>query len=238
MRIQCFLRDHQFGSRRDCDLLVKKKLVKVNGSSIDLGYFLNAGDIVEARGKKIVFSGDISRKQLYIRYNKPRGIVCSHNDEWGRKTIVKNFESIPILCGRKIFFIGRLDIDSRGLILLSTDPSFVHKIAHPSNGCTKDYVVTTQMAFNKKLLEELSRGFSYQNEYYAPFIYKIVHPSRFFVTLSQGKNRQIRIICELMKNRAVDILRTRVGPYRLMDLEKDQFSFFKIPLNSNRVFVD
>ena len=239
MRIQKFLRDQLNISLRKADNFVISQFVIINNCKlVDPTYYLKKGDQVllniNGQKKKLIFNlsknNDQSSSHLYWLFYKPINVLCAHQDSFKRKLI---FDYLPQI-NRNIYFAGRLDYRSRGLLILSTDGEFVNKIAHPRYNVTKEYLIQTQYAINLKKIAILANGFIYKNIKYNPFQYKVQNNNKHTINiiLNEGKKREIRMILEAINNKVIDLLRIRIGKYTLKNLSEGHYHEFQPNKNS------
>lgn len=204
IRLNKFLASGGVGSRRHCDALVKDGEVTVNGEiCLNPGIRITADDEVR-HGRKI-----ISPKQtLLILFNKPRGLVCTKDDEFNRNTI---YNSLPHKLGH-LNHVGRLDQDSEGLLLLTNDGDLANRISHPRHKTEKEYIVTISSSFDPEVLDKLLAGI------YVPVLGKLkakavrrLSPRRLSMVLETGVKRQIREMFKALHLRVSKLVRVRIG---------------------------
>jgi 23S rRNA pseudouridine2605 synthase len=204
MRINRFLASAGLGSRRACDELVGNGRVFVNNAAATPGTQVGPDDIVRV-GRKVVKA----QSHIYILLNKPKGYVCTHSDELGRKTI---FDLVPEKGGR-LFHVGRLDRDSEGLIILTNDGEFAEALSHPSHSVEKEYEVGLDKPFNSALIGKLQRGIVLETGRARMEAIHVVAAAKIKVILKQGLKRQIREM--LYRTGGYDVkklVRVRIGP--------------------------
>ncbi len=206
MRINSFISSTGLCSRREADELIKQGKVKVNNEIATIGQRVSEDDKVEVDGKRL----SIQKTNVYIALNKPRGITCTtekHVD--GNIVDFVNHEE-------RIFPIGRLDKDSEGLILLTSDGSIVNKILRNENKNEKDYIVTVNKPISPSFLKGMASGVKIynpvRNEYTITNKCKVskINNKTFKITLTQGLNRQIRRMCSHFGYRVVKLKRIRI----------------------------
>lgn len=205
MRINNFISATGYCSRRQADKLISEGRVFVNGQVAIIGQQVNDHDIVTVDGKQISAQGD----HVYIVLNKPKGITST--TEQNIEGNIIDFINYP----KRIFPIGRLDKDSHGLILLTSDGSIVNRLLDQSNNHEKDYLVTVNKPITNHFLKQMSEGVTIYN----PVTNKYVKTKRckvkkqskhqFEITLTQGYNRQIRRMCSKLNYQVHDLQRIR-----------------------------
>jgi 23S rRNA pseudouridine2605 synthase len=184
MRINRFLASAGLGSRRACEDLVRSGRVLVNNAVVtDLATQVSSEDIVRV-GRKIVKA----QSHVYFLLNKPKGYLCTRSDELGRKTI---FDLVPSDRGR-LFHVGRLDLESEGLIILTNDGDFAEQLTHPSHKIEKEYEVTVSKPFNPDHSAKLQRGLTLEAGRAKMEAVHVLAPTRLKIILRQGLKRQIR----------------------------------------------
>ncbi len=204
MRINRFLASAGLGSRRACEELVSAGRVLVNNAVVtSLATQVGPDDIVRV-GRKIVKA----QTHVYLLLNKPKGYVCTRSDEKGRKTI---FDLVPAERGR-LFHVGRLDLESEGLIILTNDGDFAEALTHPSHQIEKEYEVTIDKPFDPAHAARLQRGILLEAGRARMEAVHELNPARIKVILRQGLKRQIREM--LWKVGGYDVkklVRVRIG---------------------------
>ena len=206
MRINSFISSTGLCSRREADELVKQGKVKVNNEIATIGQRVSEDDKVEVDGKLL----SLQNTNVYIALNKPRGITCTTERHIeGNIVDFVNHEE-------RIFPIGRLDKDSEGLILLTSDGSIVNKILRNENKNEKDYIVTVNKPISPSFLKGMASGVKIynpvRNEYTITNKCKVskINDKTFKITLTQGLNRQIRRMCSHFGYRVVKLKRIRI----------------------------
>lgn len=223
-RINKYLSEIGYCSRRAADKLIEEKRITINGKVPEMGTKVKPGDSVKVNGKNV--GADPKHKHVYIALNKPRGIVCT-TDQKREKNNIVDFVKHP----QRVFPIGRLDKGSEGLILLTNDGDIVNKILRARNNHEKEYLVTVDKPINKRFLEQMAAGVPILDTVTRPCEIEQIDPRRFRIILTQGLNRQIRRMCEylgydvkrLKRVRIMNIhLDTKVGEWR--DLTNEELS--------------
>lgn len=200
MRVNKYIAESGFCSRRQADELIKEKRVTINGQVCQLGSTVKPGDVVAIDGKPI----KTKEKKVYIALNKPVGIECT-TDRRVKENIV-DFVGHP----QRIFPIGRLDKDSEGLILLTNDGDIVNKILRSENNHEKEYIVTVNKPIDDEFIKAMSSGVEILGRKTKPCkVYK-VDKNTFRIILTQGMNRQIRRMCQALGYRVLRLKRIRI----------------------------
>lgn len=219
-RLNKFLSESGFCSRRQADKLIEEKRVTVNGEQPELGTKVRATDRIAVDGKIILQK---KTENIYLAFNKPVGIECTTNEKV-RDNII-TFINYP----KRIFPIGRLDKDSEGLILLTDDGDIVNKILRASNFHEKEYLVTVNKTIAPGFLEKMSQGVPILDTVTRKCKVEKVNDLTFKIVLTQGINRQIRRMCEYFDYEVIKLRRIRIvnilldvpiGKYRLLRKEE------------------
>lgn len=230
-RLNKYLSEAGFCSRRSADKLIDEGRVKINGTLATMGEKVNPQDEIEVDGEIIKNNKKIS---TYIAFNKPLGIVCTTDTRVEKNNII-DFINYPT----RIFPIGRLDKDSEGLILLTDDGDIVNKILRSSNNHEKEYIVTIDKTISQTFIKRMSEGVPILDTITKPCKIQKLSRNSFRITLTQGLNRQIRRMCEylnykvesLQRVRIMNIhLKSKVGSYR--DLTHEELKTLKNSLKN------
>lgn len=215
IRLQKYLADAGVCSRRKGEEYIRKGRVRVNGETVaELGTKVNPEvDRVEVDGKPV------RKKQslVYVMLNKPAGYIssCSHPG----RNIVLDLVDVP----QRVFPVGRLDVDSTGLLLLTSDGRIHHRLAHPSFDHEKEYIVTVDKPVGEGALEELAKGVRLSDGMTRPATVSRKSKKTFLITLQEGRNRQIRRMAEVLGYKVIKLHRIRMGPLHLKNLPSGQW---------------
>ncbi|MEG0913038.1 MAG: pseudouridine synthase [Oscillospiraceae bacterium] len=222
-RIQKIMSEQGICSRRAAEELIKKGRVKLNGHPVSLGDKMDVRkDILFIDNERMYLEKQMQK--LYYMLNKPRGYVTTMSDRHAAKTIVDLMDGID---GR-VYPVGRLDKDSEGLLLLTNDGDFTNMITHPSCGVSKLYRVTVRPAPVEEQLIELATGVKLDDGTTAkPATVRVVasEPNRgvMEMVLTEGKNREIRRMCEAIGLEVIRLKRLSIGPLRLGMLKSGEY---------------
>lgn len=208
IRINKFLSEIGYCSRRAADKLLEQGRITINGEVPVLGTKVMPNDVVYVDGKKV---GERTAKHVYIALNKPRGIVCT-TDQRREKNNIVDFVGHP----QRIFPIGRLDKPSEGLILMTSDGDIVNKILRARNNHEKEYIVDVDRPINPRFIQRMSGGIPILDTVTRECEVEQLGPRKFRIVLTQGLNRQIRRMCEHLGYRV-----TRLKRVRIMNIELD-----------------
>ncbi|MDA9161037.1 23S rRNA pseudouridine(2604) synthase RluF [Crocinitomicaceae bacterium] len=202
VRINKFLSEAGFCSRREADKLIDIGVVKINGKVPEMGTKVQANDVVTVDGKEVK---NKQTENIYIAFNKPVGIVCTTDTRVEKDNIIDyiNFPS-------RIFPIGRLDKPSEGLILLTNDGDIVNKILRARNNHEKEYIVSVNKPVTADFLKRMGNGVPILETVTRKCEVKQISKNTFKITLTQGLNRQIRRMCEYLGYEVIRLKRTRI----------------------------
>ncbi|NIM92653.1 MAG: pseudouridine synthase [Anaerolineales bacterium] len=221
-RLQKVLARAGFGSRRSCEALIEAGRITVNGRRAKLGQKVLIGqDDIRVDGEKMKGFN----RNVYVLFNKPKGVLSSTKSQGGLPTVV-DFIDIP----ERIFPVGRLDLDSRGLVLLTNDGELTHRLTHPKFGHEKEYKVLLDRAPDQEQLDAWKRGVILPDgSRTLPADVRIrKRTSRgcwMHVTLKQGMKRQIRETAEVLGLKVLDLIRVRTGNLELGNLEQGSWRY-------------
>ena len=209
-------------SRRKSEDLIRAGKVKVNGHIAEIGMKINPRKDLVTVGKQKLTNVK-NRKMVYIMLNKSRGYVTTVSDELGRKTVM---DLLPDF-GCRIYPVGRLDKDSEGLLLLTNDGSFTNCMTHPSHEYAKVYRVTVRPAVNDEILFNLRNGIEIDGRKTAPCEVTVLTEEENRVVLEfilhEGRNRQIRKMCESQGLEVARLKRISIGPIKLGMLKQGDY---------------
>ena len=207
-RINKYLSEAGFCSRRAADILIEERKVTINGEITEIGSKVEECDQVKVQGQKIIKSD--KQKNIYLAFNKPIGIVCT-TDRRVEPDNVIDFIKYP----KRIFPIGRLDKPSEGLIFLTNDGDIVNKILRSKNNHEKEYIVSVNRPINKDFIQSMSNGVEILDTITKNCFVKQLGQKKFKIILTQGLNRQIRRMCESLGYRVRSLKRVRIMNIKL-----------------------
>ena len=219
LRIAKFLATCGIASRRKCEELVLNKKIKVNGITIcDLSYKVSSQDKVEYSGKILKL-----KEKIVIALNKPPGYISTARDDFKRKTVLDLVKEK----GARLFPVGRLDADSRGLIILTNDGELAYRILHPKFKITKVYEVLIEEKIKDVDIIKISKGIEIEGRELFPLsictIKSDSHSTLLEIKIIEGRKRIIRKTFASLGYRVLDLKRTQIGCYRLKDLEESSY---------------
>ena len=212
IRLQKMLADCGVASRRKAEELIAAGRVRVNGRPAVIGEKVDPkADKVTVYGKRVI----VQRQKIYIMLNKPRGFVTTMQDEQGRKCVAELVKNAPV----RVFPVGRLDLNSEGLLLMTNDGDFANGVMHPSKHVPKTYRVTVSGKVSDDHITSLSAGLMLDERITAPADVRIVaikeDRTAMEITLYEGRNRQIRRMCEEIGLEVMRLKRIAVGNVKL-----------------------
>ena len=221
MRLNKYLADCGVASRRGCDAIIAQGRIKINGKTVtQLGIDVNPdNDTVSLDGKRL----KPKRRDVYVMLHKPKGVVCTAKDDKGRKTVLDLLD-----VKARLFPVGRLDYDSEGLLILTTDGELAQHLTHPSNEVPKTYVAKVEGRLTEADLNPIRNGIEIEGGYVtkkcrAHIIETNKEYTKVELTLREGKNREIRKMFAAIGREVILLKRTKVGELTLRGLERGAF---------------
>ena len=214
-RINKYLSEVGYCSRRVADRLIEEGKVTINGEIPEIGTKVEKGDQVEVKGQRIEKSK--IQRNIYLAFNKPVGIVCTTDRKVEPNNVI-DFIKYP----KRIFPIGRLDKLSEGLIFLTNDGDIVNKILRARNNHEKEYIVKVNRPINSDFIQSMSNGVEILDTITKNCFVKQLGPRNFKIILTQGLNRQIRRMCEALGYRVRSLKRVRIMNIKL-DVPKGKY---------------
>ncbi len=215
-RLNKFLASCGAGSRRKCEELIQSGRVEVNGQPcLNLATRIGPGDHVRLDGKRIT-----PKEALVVAFHKPRGLVCSREDELGRDTI---YSALPVTL-HNLHHVGRLDRDSEGLLILTNDGDLSQQLMHPSKSVEKEYLVTANQSFQNEHLGQFLEGvYTPEGKLKAKSVERL-SPRRIKIVLDHGAKRHIRVMFDTLGYQVTKLLRVRIGQLWLGDLQPGEWA--------------
>ena len=229
MRLQKFMAEAGVASRRKSEEMIASGLVKINGEVMtSQGYIVSDTDVISV-GDKLISS---SEKKVYYILNKPKGYVTTVKDQFARPCVI---DLVAEEIKERVYPAGRLDYNTEGLLILTNDGDFVNKITHPKNEIEKKYIAVVAGRVTEEEVEKLKKGVVIDG--------KKTHPAKVFlseifkdtsileVTISEGRNRQVRKMFEAVGHNVVELGRVSIGNLEIGNLKLGQIR----KLNPNEV---
>ena len=224
VRLQKFLAECGVASRRKSEELILDRKVKVNGKIVsELGTKVDSEkDVVEVNGQVLT-----NEKKVYILLNKPVGYVTTMSDEKERPTVMELLDGVK----EKVVPVGRLDMFTSGLLLLSNDGEFIYKVTHPKHETTKTYIVKTRGVPKESDLEKLRRGVKIETYTTSPAKVELLLKdnvndiARIWIQIHEGRNRQVRKMCEAIGLSVIALKREGVGNLNCEGVERGKWRY-------------
>ena len=225
IRLQKYLAECGIASRRKAEEYIQEGKVQVNGKAVtELGVKINPEkDIVYFNNKKVAKQNE----NIYILLNKPIGYVTTTKDQFNRETVLDLIKGI----NKRIVPVGRLDMYTSGALILTNDGDFTYKVTHPSHEITKTYVATLRGIITNEEIEKLRSGVEIEDYLTRPAKVKILKTdtekniSRIEITIHEGKNRQVRKMCEAIGRNVMALHRSKIGNIGVKDLKIGEWRY-------------
>lgn len=222
VRLQKFMADNGIASRRKSEELISLGKVKVNGRVAQIG------DKVDPKKDKVTVSGKritVDNELVYIMLHKPRGFITTMSDEMDRKCVAELISDVD----KRVYPVGRLDRESEGLLILTNDGELANAITHPTKHVPKTYRVTIRPSINEEQLTALATGIVIDGRMTAPSDVHVLEKQEgrvvLEITIYEGRNRQIRKMCEALSLEVARLKRTQVGPIKLGMLQQGKYRY-------------
>lgn len=224
MRINKYLALCGVASRRKCEEYILQGRVKINGRKVnELSILVKPNDIVTVDGKRIQ-----PQQHVYLMLHKPKGYLSTTKDDRGRKTVI---ELVKAYRDKRLFPIGRLDYDTEGLLLLTTDGDLAQKLMHPSHEIPKTYHVKIEGEIFPHELDVLANGVELdgvRTKKCRVILLSIENDiSKIEITITEGRNRQVRRMIEAIGRKVIFLKRVAIGPIRLGGLTRGKYRLLK-----------
>ena len=218
LRLQKWLAGSGIASRRKAEQYILDGYVTVNGEIIrTLGTKADTEkDIVCLKGQRI----NIIKEKIYIMLNKPIGVVTTVTDPFGRKTVM---DFLPK--EHRLFPVGRLDYNTSGLLLFTNDGEFARKLTHPSSMVSKTYIAALKHELSQESLTAFKEGIPIDGRLTAPASIELIKNNKYLIKIHEGRNRQIRKMCEYLGNPVISLKRTAIGNIKLGKLKSGEWRY-------------
>ena len=225
-RLQKYLAECGIASRRKCEEYIIQGKVQVNGKTItELGVKVNTEkDKITFEGKNV----KQEERKVYILLNKPIGYVTTSDEQFGRDKVLD-----LVKVRERVVPVGRLDMYTSGALILTNDGDFVYRVTHPKHEITKTYTVTVKGIIKNEEVEQLRKGVKIDDYTTRPAKVKILKTdeekdiSRLEITIHEGKNRQVRRMCESVGRRVIALHRSKIGNIGVKDIELGKWRYLK-----------
>lgn len=212
-RLQKIIAESGLCSRRRAEELIRQGCVKVNGRTAKLGDGASPNDVVAVNGERIRIPK--KREKYYLMLNKPRGYVTTMSDELDRRCVTELLGDFP----ERVYPVGRLDRNSEGLLLFTNDGKFANDIMHPSRHVSKTYRVTVRPSVSDEQLARLAAGVEIDGRKTLPATVNVLTQEQgravLQIVIREGRNRQVRKMCEAVGLEVARLKRTAIGPIKL-----------------------
>lgn len=220
MRLQKYLSQSGVASRRASEEMIKQGRVFVNGKAItEMGYIVLENDTVEVDGSIVLKS----EQKVYIMLNKPVGYVSTAKDQFGRPTVIDIVKGIK----QRLYPVGRLDYDTSGLIILTNDGDFTYSLTHPKHEINKLYEATVSGHPSEEDIKRFENGLKIEDYLTSKAQFKVKskldNRTIVEITIHEGKNRQVRKMCEAIGHKVLSLKRIAIGEVKLGDLEEGKW---------------
>jgi 23S rRNA pseudouridine2605 synthase len=210
VRLQKVLAQAGLGSRRTCDELIDARRVRVNGAVARPGQRVDPErDVVEVDGAQI----GVRQGLVHLLLNKPAGVITTAEDPQGRPTVIDLVPDTP-----RVFPVGRLDAETEGLLLLTNDGDLAHRLTHPSYGVEKEYLAEVDGSPSRGAVRRLREGVDLEDGRTTPAKVAVLGDRLLRITIHEGRNRQVRRMCDAVGHPVLRLVRTRIGPLVDRDL--------------------
>lgn len=217
IRINKFIASSGVCSRRNADNIILEGRVTVNGQvTTELGTRITSSDKVEVDGKII----NLEENKLYIMLNKPKGYVTTSKEQFNRPSVLDLID-----VRERVFSVGRLDMDSEGLILLTNDGDFANEIIHPTKHVSKKYEVELKKPILNGEIDQLRQGVNIGGYTTRPALVEKINDKKLIIIIQEGKNRQVRKMCEAVGNKVISLKRVAIGNLALGNLKVGKYKF-------------
>ena len=212
-RIQKTMAQAGIASRRKCEELIKKGLVKVNGKIVTIGDKAGVKDRIEVNGKLIK-----KEKMVYIILNKPKNVLCSVGDKFERKTVLD-----IVRCTEKVFPVGRLDFNSEGLLILTNDGDFANRVIHPRYNIKKRYLVVLDRPLIKTDIGKIKNGVKIEGKIVN--VFDLIEEEEYVeLSIHEGRKHIIKNLFDALGYKVVSLTRIAIGRLKL-NLKSGEYKF-------------
>lgn len=224
MRLNKYIALCGVSSRRGADELIEQGKVTVNGSIVNtMGLDITEADIVSVNGTKV----SPEEKHAYIMLNKPSGYISACSDDRGRKTVTDLVKG----AGNRVFPVGRLDYDTEGLLLLTSDGDFAYRCTHPKHEIKKKYFAAVDGTLDERTLKQLKTGVIIDGRKTSDAVIEIIekkeNSAKLYITIHEGRNRQIKKMFEAIGCRVSYLKRVSIGNLELGDLAEGTWRYLE-----------
>ncbi|HOQ76007.1 MAG TPA: pseudouridine synthase [Thermoclostridium sp.] len=222
MRLQKYLSRCGIASRRHAEDMIREGRIKVNGVTVtEMGTTVSPGDLVECDGEPVA----PGEKPVYIMLNKPAGYVTTVSDPEGRKTVMDLTDGV----NERVYPVGRLDYDTEGLLILTNDGDFAYRNTHPKHQVSKTYIAEVEGEPSRETLQKLRDGVMLDGRPTSPAKVELIRQKKrcavLRITIHEGRNRQVRRMCEAVGHPVRSLKRVAIGGLRLGSLKPGEWRY-------------
>lgn len=220
IRLNKYIAQSGVCSRRKADEYIENKEVKINGQTVfELGTMVDeTKDIVSVKGKDI----SLVKRKIYIMLNKPEGYVTTSIEQFDRPCVLDLIKE-----EERVFPVGRLDMETEGLLLLTNDGEFANKLMHPSKKIKKVYMAKVTGNITDEAIQRLKKGVEIDDYTTAPAIVEKISKDELQITIHEGKNRQVRKMCTAVGLNVTHLKRIKIGNLELGNLKLGKYKLLK-----------
>lgn len=224
MRVQKFMAEAGIASRRQCETYIEAGRVSINGQQARLGAVIDPHqDTVCLDGKPVAKREEAP---VVVLFYKPRGVVCTNSDPQGRKTVQDFFKTLPV----RLYHVGRLDIQSEGLLIMTNDGALAQHMTHPRYKTRKTYYVVCDGVLTSNEAAQLQSGVMLDDGITLPAIVSHIRPTKtgktsFEITIREGRNRQVRRMVEAVGHKTLLLKREKIGALSLAGLKPGEWRY-------------
>ncbi len=215
IRINKYIANCGMCSRRKAEEYIQEGKVLINGIvNTELGYKVKEGDIIVVNGKQI----SLEENKVYIMLNKPKGYVTTSKEQFGRPSVLD-----IVKVEERVYPVGRLDMDSEGLLILTNDGDFSNNVIHPTKHISKKYEVILKENITETAIKKLETGVDIGGYVTRPAKVEKVSDKKILITIGEGKNRQVRRMIEAVDNKVLNLKRIAIGGLKLDKLKSGEY---------------
>ncbi len=220
IRLNKYIAQSGVCSRRKADEHIANKEVKINGQTIfELGTMVDeTKDIVNVKGENI----SLVKRKIYIMLNKPEGYVTTSVEQFDRPCVIDLIKE-----EERVFPVGRLDMETEGLLLLTNDGQFANKLMHPSKKINKVYIAKVTGDITDDAIQRLKKGVEIDDYTTAPALVEKISKEELKITIHEGKNRQVRKMCAAVGLNVIQLKRIKIGNLELGNLRLGKYKLLK-----------
>lgn len=218
MRINKYIASCGVCSRRKAEEYILQGRVKINDEIVK-----KLSTLVDIKTDKVYLNDKLIKleeEKIYIMLNKPKGYITTNSEQFGRKSILDLIHEKV-----RVFPIGRLDMYTEGLLLLTNDGQFANKLTHPKHEIKKRYIVNVDKKITNEMIKKLQNGVDIGGYITKPAKIKIDNDTKFEIVISEGKNRQVRKMCEAVSLKVVNLKRVQIGNLNLDNLQIGKYRY-------------